>query len=70
MENKCEECRYGVEFKREIEGGEARFIECRRYPTQFSMMPGPQGQMMGQWAFPVLNPNAWCGEFAPKEDNA
>ena len=71
MGNKCTNCRYGVEFDREIDGKQVNFIECRRYPPEFNMIPtGTMQQLTGQWAFRVVNIHAWCGEFAPKEDDA
>jgi len=65
MERNCKHCKYS-EFKRTNEFGESVTLLkgiCRRYPPQYTV----RGPSWGDYLFPTVESNDWCGEWKEKE---
>ena len=52
----CASCRHGENVK--------RVIICRRFPPSAQIVPTKEGARVVS-PFPEMQPDQWCGEYAP-----
>lgn len=58
----CKRCNFFVH------DGEAKYGRCHRYPPQRITVTAVYGLMVGSSTrMPRMPPEAWCGEFRPRE---
>lgn len=61
--HRCETCKYA-----EREGGVSKNYACHKGPPAVSILPSNKGPMP-LTAFPMVQPDQWCGAFEPKIEN-